>query len=326
MSSKIERSKPIRSLSVANARSLTETKIGNSSTQLLRTRPTRACSRAAARRCTAARPRRDADANAEPEAIAHHFTEAGLDDLAIEWWGKAGDQALRRSAFQEAIAHLGKAIEMADRAGVRAQATTGSRSTATVAASHRLRQRAIAARGYGALETTEAFAKPASWPLATRMRRNDWRPTTGCGSAATCEANYRRCGRTGGISFTRHQGQPDLPEAGIAHRITGVTHRFAGEYAEAREQLERALRFSNPAGTTDLAVRFGHDPGIAAMLYLAIALWPLGEVERASPWVKALRRGSLRSRTSARSRLDRLFGAVRTDARRPCAARRAPSC
>ena len=56
------------------------------------------------------------EANAEPEAIAHHFTEAGLDDLAIEWWGKAGDQALRRSAFQEAIAHLGKAIEMADRA------------------------------------------------------------------------------------------------------------------------------------------------------------------------------------------------------------------
>ena len=36
----------------------------------------------------------------EPEVIAHHLTQAGLDDLAIEWWGKAGDQALRRSAFQ----------------------------------------------------------------------------------------------------------------------------------------------------------------------------------------------------------------------------------
>src|SRR3984957_15098664 len=57
------------------------------------------------------------DANVEPEAIAHHFTQAGLDDLAIEWWGRAGDQALRRSAFQEAIAHLGKAIAMADKAG-----------------------------------------------------------------------------------------------------------------------------------------------------------------------------------------------------------------
>ena len=51
----------------------------------------------------------------EPEAIAHHFTEAGLNDPAIEWWGKAGDQALRRSAFSEAITHLGKAIAMADK-------------------------------------------------------------------------------------------------------------------------------------------------------------------------------------------------------------------
>ena len=53
----------------------------------------------------------------EAEALAHHFTQAGQTDLAIEWWGKAGDQALRRSAFAEAIAHLGKAIEMADKGG-----------------------------------------------------------------------------------------------------------------------------------------------------------------------------------------------------------------
>ena len=55
-------------------------------------------------------------ATAEPEVVAHHFTQGGLDDPAIEWWGKAGDQALRRSAFQEAIVHLGKAITMADKA------------------------------------------------------------------------------------------------------------------------------------------------------------------------------------------------------------------
>ena len=71
------------------------------------------------------------DANAEPEAIAHHFTEAGLDDLAIEWWGKAGDQALRRSAFQEAIAHLGKAIEMADKAGAAARRAEAARPLRT---------------------------------------------------------------------------------------------------------------------------------------------------------------------------------------------------
>src|SRR5271165_6428288 len=51
---------------------------------------------------------------AEPELVAHHFTQAGLTEPAIEYWGKAGDLALRRSAFKEAIAHLGKAIEMTE--------------------------------------------------------------------------------------------------------------------------------------------------------------------------------------------------------------------
>ena len=51
----------------------------------------------------------------QPELVAHHFTQAGDSEPAIEWWGKAGDAALRRSAFQEAIAHLGKAIELADK-------------------------------------------------------------------------------------------------------------------------------------------------------------------------------------------------------------------
>jgi class 3 adenylate cyclase len=42
-------------------------------------------------------------AAAEPELLAHHFTQAGLTDVAIEWWGKAGEQALRRSAFREKV-------------------------------------------------------------------------------------------------------------------------------------------------------------------------------------------------------------------------------
>ena len=62
-------------------------------------------------------------AAAEPELVAHHLTQAGLDEPAVEWWGKAGDQALRRSAFKEAAAHLGKAIEVADRLAATAPST-----------------------------------------------------------------------------------------------------------------------------------------------------------------------------------------------------------
>ena len=94
-------------------------------------------------------------AAAEPEVIAHHFTEAGLDDLAIEWWGKAGDQALRRSAFQEAIAHLGKAIAMADKADGGKAASTRRASELHAAYGNAL----FAVLGQVRAETTEAFAR-----------------------------------------------------------------------------------------------------------------------------------------------------------------------
>ena len=112
-------------------------------------------------------------ASPEPEAIAHHFTQAGLDDLAIEWWGKAGDQALRRSAFQEAIAHLGKAIAMADRAGATARQCArrlGCSEPATDAVARRLRQRT---HGRARLSARRKRRKPSPEPAKSAYGDKD---------------------------------------------------------------------------------------------------------------------------------------------------------
>ena len=74
---------------------------------------------------------------------------------------------------------------------------------------------------------------------------------------------------------------PDSPEAGVVHRAAGVTRWFAGDYREAQEHLERALAQFQTGRDDDLAFRFGVEPGTAAMVYLAFASWPLGEVDRA---------------------------------------------
>ena len=51
-------------------------------------------------------------AEAEPETLAHHYTAAGLAEQAVAYWLKAGQQALKRSANREAMAHLGKGLEL----------------------------------------------------------------------------------------------------------------------------------------------------------------------------------------------------------------------
>ena len=50
----------------------------------------------------------------EPEIVAHHFTQSGLAEAAVEWWEKAAERAMHGSAFNEAIAHLEKARGLAE--------------------------------------------------------------------------------------------------------------------------------------------------------------------------------------------------------------------
>ena len=52
-----------------------------------------------------------ATAAAEPELLAHHFTEAGLTEAAIEWWGTAGQRSLARSALLEGAEQLKRALD-----------------------------------------------------------------------------------------------------------------------------------------------------------------------------------------------------------------------
>src|SRR6202453_4017665 len=156
----------------------------------------------------------------EAEALAYHFTQAGQSELAIEWWGKAGDQALRRSAFAEAISHLGKAIELSDNAGGAA-----TRRDAAAPASQRLKlqtsygQAVMWSKGFAAEETKAAFARAGE--LATEIGNAD----------APFDAYYARWGHTlfrselgsareAAESFLREAERVGRPtEAGVGHRL-----------------------------------------------------------------------------------------------------------
>ena len=48
---------------------------------------------------------------AEPELLAHHFTQAGLTEAAIEWWRAAGQRSLARAALLEGKGHLKQALD-----------------------------------------------------------------------------------------------------------------------------------------------------------------------------------------------------------------------
>jgi hypothetical protein len=139
----------------------------------------------------------------------------------------------------------------------------------------------IAARGYGAPETTEAFtrARKSAYGEKDAAERLAGDYGLWVGSWIRGELSPMRAHAEAFLNDA--DARPGSSEACVAHRAAGLTHWFAGEYREARAQLERSLALFQPGRDDDLAFRFGNDAGVAAMFYLALTLWPLGEVERA---------------------------------------------
>jgi class 3 adenylate cyclase/predicted ATPase len=218
-------------------------------------------------------------AAAEPELVAHHFTEAGLTEPAIEWWGTAGDQALHRSAFKEAIAHLGKAIEMTEK--LAAATPTAPQCSERLRLQIAYGNALISARGYQAWETTAAFARARE--LAANIEDSAERYSAYYGAWASSYVRGELAPmREIAEEFLRDaECRPGLPEASVANRVFGGTCWFQGDFVAARRHLEQALAGYDPKRDCGLAFRFGQDVVVSAMINLAHVLWPLGELERA---------------------------------------------
>jgi len=147
----------------------------------------------------------------------------------------------------------------------------------------------IAARGFSAPETAEAFAKARALSASEKDTPERLAADFGLWAASYPRGDLQSM-RTHAADFLADVAtRPDSPEAGVAHRALGITHHFAGEYVEARRHLERALSLFEPGRDDDLAFRFGMDPGVPAMAYLAFVLWSFGEIDRALPLVERMR-------------------------------------
>ena len=137
------------------------------------------------------------------------------------------------------------------------------------------------ARGYGAPETTQAFARARESASGEKDAPERLAADYGLWVGSSTRGELREMRAHAEAFLNDAEARPDLPEAGVAHRAAGVTSWFAGEYREARAHFEQALALFQPGRDDDLAFRFGADPGVGAMAYLTIASWSLGEVDRA---------------------------------------------
>lgn len=207
----------------------------------------------------------------EPEVLAHHFTLAERLDTAIAYWQRAGDRAMRRSANQEAMGYLERALEL-----VRRLPASAERDRRELALYTALGPALMMARGYSAEDVQAAYQR------ARELSATADDPALLVPALFGLWIHY---GARGELAVSRELGE-QLFALGQAsgdehllletHVVLGATLFHQGELLEARRHLEAVVEGYDAERHGHHAYTYGQDPFVAACAYLANTLWCLG--------------------------------------------------
>jgi predicted ATPase len=207
----------------------------------------------------------------QPELLAHHYTEAGHNDRAVDYWHKAGQKAMAHSAYVEAIAHL----------------NTGLAQLVTLPETSELVQQELdmqitlgrglmAMKGYGALEVGHAYSR--AWALCQQVGEtlHTTQSLWGLSSFHYVRRELQTAYELGTQCLTSAQRLEDAEGRISAHAASGVTLYTLGDLFAAREHLEQGIALYHPRQHPTLVARFAQDTGINCYNFVALTLWMLG--------------------------------------------------
>jgi len=215
---------------------------------------------------------------AEPETLAHHLMEAGLNEKAAGYWLQAGKNAAMRSANLEAIAHLQRGAEAVgclpegsqkDRLDLDFQFALGPCLIATQGpASGKAVATFVRAR-----ELCERLGDPPEY-----LQVMFWLVT-----ASVVRGELPRAAEMIATLLRLAQAHGDRPALLNAMRGEAMILLFMGRIADARKAIELAFETVNASDEADrLAARSaGQDAGVADLALMSWALWLLGDVDTA---------------------------------------------
>ena len=220
----------------------------------------------------------------EPEAIARHLTAAGAKGLAVKWWAEAGEDALRRAAFKEAMAHLGKAIALDDEAQREAPENEGQDPALS---ERRLRlhtdygHAAMWLKGFAADEMSEAYARASRFAGPAHEAAPRFVAYYGECLTSFMRGEHRQALAEAEAFLREAEAEGRRTEAGVARRVQGFVSLLLGDLQASRKALKRALRDYVARRDRDALYRFGNDTQVSATNFLSLTEWHLGDAGRA---------------------------------------------
>jgi len=218
----------------------------------------------------------DQDVSSIALQLAWHYEEAGVAERAIENLRKAGESALRLSAYEEGIAHLRHGLDLLMRLPASPQRDSQELALRLAVG------KAWVTRGTPIPEVKETYSRARV--LCEESRRSSYLSGV-LGQLSIVyyvRAEYSRALELAeeALSLALEGTDPLLVATGHWH--LGFITFALGQYHTARDHLQHVISAYDPAQhhLPFLALR-GSDAGISAMAYDACCLWCLGYPDQA---------------------------------------------
>ena len=215
-------------------------------------------------------------AEAQPELLAHHYTEAGLTEKAVHYWHQAAQRAVERSAHAEAISHFTTGLAL-----LQTLPETLERLHQELNILVTLGSALMATKGYGEREVEHVFHRArelchqvGDTPQVFRVLQGLWLFYVG-------RAEYQVARELGEQLFALAQRQQDAASLLSAHLTLGLTLCALGAFVPARTHLEQGIALYDPQHPRSLGRSGLQDGGVVCLCFGAQTLWYLGFPDQA---------------------------------------------
>ena len=212
----------------------------------------------------------------QPELLAHHCSEADLNEQAVGYWYQAGKLATQRSAHVEAINHLTKGLDL-----IESMPENPERNQQELKLQLTLGIPLAATRGFGAPEVGRVYARARE--LCQKVGESPQLFPSLFGTWLYYNATELQTAQKIGEQLRTIAQRAQDPELNLqAHHALWTTSFFLGNFVKTREHAEQGMIIYDPQQHRSHAFIYGgHDPGACCRYFGAPAMWFLGYPDQA---------------------------------------------
>jgi len=206
----------------------------------------------------------------QPEILAHHFTEGGLVEPAIDYWLKAGNLALGRSA-NAAVSHLKQGLKLIpsiddpmlrNKSELLLQTSLGNSLRTTT--------------GWSTESVKHAYTRALQLCRQSGLDEHTFPAVFGLWTWNFLRAELREAQALAEHLLNTGESANNSVYKVLAHEALGFTLFAQGKFAAAHTELERSIILCEDSKAAEYLDLSAQDPRVHVRSYDAMTLWMLG--------------------------------------------------